>query len=197
MSLTSLLSEHLKYCHNISTLLGKDLTSQARKGNSYLWWNLNNLWLSCSGKNTSLDYRPDLTSFSLEGPHLYARKGWVPEWYYKMAVFGKTNNRPRGTAASMTVLSRTNWPGISSIHFRHARVGLSSPNRRLQISSIIYLLANSFLKKKDITNIREVARLYNVLWTTLRRQLNGNINRAEKQANGLKLTNGEEESLIQ
>lgn len=58
------------------------------------------------------------------------------------------------------------------------------------------LLAISSLKKKEISNIREAARLYDVPRTTLQRRLNGTINRAEKQANCLKLTKEEEESLI-
>lgn len=59
------------------------------------------------------------------------------------------------------------------------------------------LLAISSLRKKEITNIREAARLYDVPRTTLQRRLNGSTNRAEKQANGLKLTKEEEESLVQ
>ena len=59
------------------------------------------------------------------------------------------------------------------------------------------LLAISSLKKKEITNIREAARLYDVPRTTLQRRLNGSTNRAEKRANGLKLTKEEEESLVQ
>ena len=58
------------------------------------------------------------------------------------------------------------------------------------------LLAISSLKKKEISNIREAARLYDVARTTLQRRLNGIINRAEKQANCLNLTKEEEESLI-
>ncbi|ODM20017.1 hypothetical protein SI65_05003 [Aspergillus cristatus] len=59
------------------------------------------------------------------------------------------------------------------------------------------LLAISSLRKKEITNIREAARLYDVPQTTLQRRLNGSTNRAEKQVNGLKLTKEEEESLVQ
>ena len=59
------------------------------------------------------------------------------------------------------------------------------------------LLAISSLKKKETTNIREAARLYDVPRTTLQRRLNGSINRAEKRTNGLKFTKEEEESLIQ
>jgi hypothetical protein len=59
------------------------------------------------------------------------------------------------------------------------------------------LLAISSLKKKETTNIREAARVYDVPRTTLQRRLNGSINHAKKQANGLKLTKEKEESLIQ
>jgi len=58
----------------------------------------------------------------------------------------------------------------------------------------VLLVISSF--KKEITNIREAARLYDVPRTTLQRRLNGSTNRAEKQANGLKLTKEEEESLV-
>ncbi|KAF7167176.1 hypothetical protein CNMCM5623_000583 [Aspergillus felis] len=58
------------------------------------------------------------------------------------------------------------------------------------------LLAVSALKKKEILNIREAARVYNVPYTTLQRRLTGHAFRAELRANGHKMTQNEEESLI-
>ncbi|ODM17099.1 hypothetical protein SI65_07498 [Aspergillus cristatus] len=59
------------------------------------------------------------------------------------------------------------------------------------------ILAMSALQKKEITNIREAARLYNIPRTTLRDRLKGSSYRAEQRANGHKLTQNEEESLVQ
>jgi hypothetical protein len=58
------------------------------------------------------------------------------------------------------------------------------------------LLAVSALKKKEILNIREAVRVYNVPYTTLQRRLKGHTVRAEIRANGYKMTQNEEESLI-
>jgi len=55
----------------------------------------------------------------------------------------------------------------------------------------------SAIQKKEITNIREAARLYNIPRTTLRDRLKGRSYRAEQRANGHKLTQNEEESLVQ
>jgi len=59
------------------------------------------------------------------------------------------------------------------------------------------LLAISSIQKKEISNIREAARLYNVPRTTLQRQLNGDIFRIEQRANNYKLKQNKEESLVQ
>ncbi|XP_077660561.1 uncharacterized protein AFUA_3G10430 [Aspergillus fumigatus Af293] len=58
------------------------------------------------------------------------------------------------------------------------------------------LLAVSALKNKEILNIREAARVYNVPYTTLQRRLKGHTFRAELRANGHKMTQNEEDSLI-
>jgi hypothetical protein len=58
------------------------------------------------------------------------------------------------------------------------------------------VLAISVLKKNEIRNISEAARVYNIPRTTLRRRLDGHIFRAEARANGHKMTQNEEESLI-
>jgi hypothetical protein len=58
------------------------------------------------------------------------------------------------------------------------------------------LLAVSALKKKEILNIREAARVYNVPYTTLQCCLKGHTFRAESRANSHKMTQNEEESLI-
>jgi hypothetical protein len=58
------------------------------------------------------------------------------------------------------------------------------------------ILAISALKKQEIRNVREAARVYNVPRTTLQRRLNGQSFRAETRANGHKMTQNEEESLI-
>jgi len=50
------------------------------------------------------------------------------------------------------------------------------------------LLAMSIIQKKEITNIREAARLYNIARTTLRDRLKGSSYRAEQRGNGHKLT---------
>ena len=59
------------------------------------------------------------------------------------------------------------------------------------------LLAISALENKQIRNIREAARAYNVPRTTLQRRLNGHTSRSETRANSHKLTQNEEESLVQ
>ena len=59
------------------------------------------------------------------------------------------------------------------------------------------LLAISAIKNDEICNIREAARLYNVPRTTLQRRLNGHGFRAEQRANSHKLTQNEEESIVQ
>jgi hypothetical protein len=58
------------------------------------------------------------------------------------------------------------------------------------------LLAVSALKKKEILNIREAARVYNVPYTTLQRRLKGHTFQAESCANSHKMTQNEEELLI-
>ena len=59
------------------------------------------------------------------------------------------------------------------------------------------LLALKCIQNKEITNIHEVTRIYNVPKTTLLRRLNGCVYRPEKRANNHKLTDNEEESLVQ
>jgi hypothetical protein len=59
------------------------------------------------------------------------------------------------------------------------------------------ILAISALKKQEICNIREAARVYNISRTTLQRRLAGTTSRAETRANSHKLTQNEEESLVQ
>lgn len=59
------------------------------------------------------------------------------------------------------------------------------------------LLAISTLKKQEICNIAEAACCFNIPHTTLQRRLNGHIFQAETRANSHKLTQYEEESLIQ
>ena len=59
------------------------------------------------------------------------------------------------------------------------------------------LLAISAIQKQEICSIREAARVFNVSHTIIRRRLNGIINRAEKRANSHKLTQNEEEALVQ
>ena len=58
------------------------------------------------------------------------------------------------------------------------------------------LLAISAIKKDEVHNIREAARVYNVPRTTLQRRLNGHTFRPEQRANSHKLTPNEEESLV-
>ena len=58
------------------------------------------------------------------------------------------------------------------------------------------LLAISAIKKDEVRNIREAARVYNVPRTTLQRRLNGHTFRPEQRANSHKLTPNEEESLV-
>lgn len=59
------------------------------------------------------------------------------------------------------------------------------------------LLAVSALKNQEIRSIREAARIYNVHERTLRRRLNGITSRSETRANNHKLTQNEEDSLVQ
>jgi hypothetical protein len=58
------------------------------------------------------------------------------------------------------------------------------------------LLAISALKNDQIRTTSEAARVYNVPRTTLRRRLDGHTFRLEARANGHKMTQNEEESLI-
>jgi hypothetical protein len=58
-------------------------------------------------------------------------------------------------------------------------------------------LAISALKKQQISNIREAARVYNIPRTTLQRRLNRITSRSETRANNQKLTQNKEESLVQ
>ena len=59
------------------------------------------------------------------------------------------------------------------------------------------LLALKCIQNKEITNIHEVTHVYNVPKTTLLYHLNGCVYRPEKRANNHKLTDNEEESLVQ
>jgi hypothetical protein len=59
------------------------------------------------------------------------------------------------------------------------------------------LLAISDFQNGKISSIRQAARVYNVPHTTLSRRLHGISMKAEKRANGHKLTEFEEESLVQ
>jgi hypothetical protein len=59
------------------------------------------------------------------------------------------------------------------------------------------LLAICALKKQEICSIREAARIFNICHETLRRRLNGRTSRLELRANSHKLTQNEEESLVQ
>jgi hypothetical protein len=58
------------------------------------------------------------------------------------------------------------------------------------------LLAVSALKNKEILNIREAARVYNMPYTTLQWRLKGHTFQAELRVNGHKITQNEEDSLI-
>ena len=58
------------------------------------------------------------------------------------------------------------------------------------------LLAIEAIQTKQITSIREAARRFDVPLTTLQRRLAGHTNRSETRANGHKLSQIEEESLI-
>ena len=58
-------------------------------------------------------------------------------------------------------------------------------------------LAISDLKNKEISNIREAARLYNVPRSTLQDQLRGKTFHDDTSANGHKMTKNGEESLVQ
>jgi hypothetical protein len=58
------------------------------------------------------------------------------------------------------------------------------------------LFAISALKNGEIRSIREAARIFQVPYTTLHRRYHGVQIRAEKRANGLKLSTSEEESLV-
>jgi hypothetical protein len=59
------------------------------------------------------------------------------------------------------------------------------------------LLAISAIQKQEIRSIREAARVFDICHETLRRRLNGRTSRSEIRANSHKLTQNEEESLIQ
>ena len=58
------------------------------------------------------------------------------------------------------------------------------------------LLVVLALKNKEILNIREAVRVYNVPYTTLQRRLKGHTFRAELRVNGHKMTQNEEDLLI-
>src|SRR3954452_18080676 len=59
------------------------------------------------------------------------------------------------------------------------------------------LLAIQAIKKQEITSIREAARHFNIPRTTLQDRLHGHQSRAEIRPNGYKLTEIEEQSLLQ
>lgn len=59
------------------------------------------------------------------------------------------------------------------------------------------LLAIQAIQKQEIPSIREAARRFNVPYTTLLTRLRGVTNRADTRANSYKLTETEEESLLQ
>jgi hypothetical protein len=69
----------------------------------------------------------------------------------------------------------------------------SSQNRIEQEGRI--LLAIQAIQKQEIISIRETARRFEVLFSSLRNRLNGYTNRSETRANCQKLTDLEEESL--
>jgi hypothetical protein len=58
------------------------------------------------------------------------------------------------------------------------------------------LLAISDLQNKKISNIGQAAKIYNIPRTTLRRRLHGTQERSQTRANGHKLSQFEEESLV-
>jgi hypothetical protein len=58
------------------------------------------------------------------------------------------------------------------------------------------LLAIADLKNGKIKSIREAVQIYNISYTTLLRRLAGIGYRAEKRANGHKMTQYKEESLL-
>ena len=75
------------------------------------------------------------------------------------------------------------------------------PNRNRSSRNLIKqegraLLTILAIRKNEITAIREVARRFDVLESTLRRRLNGRTNRAETRVNSHKLTQIEEELLV-
>ena len=59
------------------------------------------------------------------------------------------------------------------------------------------LLAIEAIRKKEITNVREAAARFEVPRTTLRDRLSGHTYRNTTRANSHKLTQLEEESLVQ
>lgn len=59
------------------------------------------------------------------------------------------------------------------------------------------LLAIQAIQKQEIPSIREAARRFNMPYTTLLTRLRGVTNRADTRANSYKLTETEEESLLQ
>ena len=59
------------------------------------------------------------------------------------------------------------------------------------------LLAIQAIEKQEIPSIREAARRFNVPYTSLRYRAAGGTNRTNTRANSHKLTQSEEESLVQ
>lgn len=59
------------------------------------------------------------------------------------------------------------------------------------------LLAIAALKKQEIPNVQQIARLYNVPRSTLQDRLGGRVAMTEQRANGHKLSITEEDSLVQ
>jgi hypothetical protein len=59
------------------------------------------------------------------------------------------------------------------------------------------LLAIKAIQKKSASSFREAAEIYDVPWTTLRDRFNGTRNRGDTRANSHKLTQTEEESLVE
>lgn len=59
------------------------------------------------------------------------------------------------------------------------------------------LLAISALKKQEISSIRKAAEVFNVSRSTLHDRLHGVTPRSETRANNHKMTQNEEESLVQ
>jgi hypothetical protein len=77
-----------------------------------------------------------------------------------------------------------------------------SPNRNRSSRNSIeqkghILLAIQAIQKYEIPSVRETARRFNIPESTLRDRLHGRVNRAEARANGHKLTEIEEKTLLQ